>query len=76
VGDVRELLEGTDNCFITGFDANEIAEKLRIILNNKRRSDGRKNIGHLEQSIIAGKLINVYKSILKLEQSLIIEQAG
>lgn len=64
VGDVKEVIKDTFNCFIIKYDEEEIVEKLKIIYQNKQRSNGRKKIGHLESSLIAKKIINIYYLLL------------
>ena len=64
VGDVREVVENTKGCFITTFDVNDIAENISKALDFGKRTKGRDDIKHLESSIIAKKIIAIYKLIL------------
>ncbi|MDT8380503.1 MAG: glycosyltransferase family 4 protein [Desulfotignum sp.] len=64
VGDVREVVKGTPGCFLTGFDPADVAEKIRLALAFNGRTNGREKIGHLDNRIIAKKIINVYKTVL------------
>ena len=64
VGDVKEIIHETKNCFIVSYSENELAEKLKIIYGNRTRSNGREKIQHLRSDIIAKKIIEVYKSLL------------
>jgi glycosyltransferase involved in cell wall biosynthesis len=61
VGDVKEILGNTEGCFITSYDPADVAEKINMALDFEGRTKGRKKIGHLESSIIAGKVMEVYK---------------
>lgn len=62
VGDVRKVINNTENCFLVPYSESEIADKLNIIYNNKSRSNGREKITHLDSRLIAKKIIDVYKS--------------
>lgn len=64
VGDVNEIIAGTKNCFIVPYDAEVIAQKLKLIYNNRQRSNGRERIEHLRDDKIADRIISIYKKIL------------
>lgn len=64
VGDVMDIISGTYGCYITSFDTNDFARKLKKALSIKNRTDGRKNIQYLNTDIIADNLIQLYKSVL------------
>jgi teichuronic acid biosynthesis glycosyltransferase TuaC len=63
VGDVRALIGDTEGCYITTFDPADVAEKIRLALAFGKRTNGRENIGHLDNRIIAGKIVEVYKKV-------------
>ena len=69
VGDVKEVINNTSNCFLVDYSEEEISEKLKIIYSNRERSNGRNKIHNLRIEIIAEKIINLYKSILKNSNS-------
>ena len=69
VGDVREVIGRTKGCYVTSFDAFEIAEKLRLVLENGKRTNGRVSIRHLEINNIARKIIGIYLSVLKKKKT-------
>jgi glycosyltransferase involved in cell wall biosynthesis len=64
VGDIRDVVKETQGCFLTGFDAEDVAEKIRLALAFKGRTNGREKIGHLDNRIVVQKIINVYKTVL------------
>jgi len=64
VGDIREVVNETPGCFLTGFDPADVAEKIKLALAFNGRTNGRKKIGHLDNRIVAKKIINVYKTVL------------
>jgi teichuronic acid biosynthesis glycosyltransferase TuaC len=65
VGDVKEVIGSTEGCFITSYDSKDLAEKIKLALAFGNRTNGREKINHLKSSIVAEKIIEVYKSIIK-----------
>lgn len=64
VGDVAEILEGVEGCCICTRDPRSIAEKLRVVLERGRRTNGRVAIQRYELSSIARRVIEVYRETL------------
>ena len=65
VGDVREIIGKTVNCFICGYNPNEIKKHLSYILENDiKETTGRSNIQYLNEKNIANRLLYVYKGML------------
>lgn len=64
IGEVKNIIGYADNCFVTGFDKYEIAEKVKKIFNNGKRSDGRKFIYEYSNKRIVPKIIEVYNRVL------------
>ena len=64
VGDIREVIGDTEGCYITSFDPADVAEKIKLALAFGKRTNGREKIGHLDNKIIAEKIMGVYKSVL------------
>ena len=64
VGDVKTLIAGTKNCFITTYDAENIARKIDFILKSDRMSNGRDTVKHLGLDIIGNRVLNIYKRVL------------
>ena len=65
VGDIKDLISGTKNCYITSFDSTEIAEKIKHVLEIKERTNGREKIKILDNMLIAEKIISVYHEVLQ-----------
>jgi teichuronic acid biosynthesis glycosyltransferase TuaC len=63
VGDIREVVNNTTGCFVTGFSPLEIADGLRQALTNRKRTDGRENIAWLDSKIISQKIVGIYKEL-------------
>lgn len=73
VGDVKEVIGNTRGCFITSFDPSDVAEKIKMALEFRRKegqTTGRKRIIELglDSETIAGRIIEVYKKALKIEE--------
>jgi len=64
VGDVKEIIGNVRRCFIVKRDPKIFAEKIREILLNVDKTEGRRKIKHLRIEKIAEKLIHFYKHIL------------
>jgi glycosyltransferase involved in cell wall biosynthesis len=67
VGDIREVIGDTEGCFITSFDPADIAEKIKLALAFGERTNGRQKIAHLDNRIIAGKIVEVYREVMKVK---------
>jgi len=65
VGDIKNVISFTTGCFICKNNADDIYKKLLIVLNEYRHTSGRKDISHLESSVIAIKLIDLYEEVIK-----------
>ncbi len=64
VGDVSEVIAGTDDCYLCEQTAADIAAKLALALAGNRRSNGRQHVEHLALDRIAARLIAEYESVL------------
>jgi len=64
-GDARERLEMVDNCFVMGWDAEQLAEKITLILRNQKRSNGENFSKDADMAFIAKTVINLYKKVLQ-----------
>lgn len=69
VGDVAEVTEGVRNCYIAKRDAEDIAQKLQLVLNSPTRTKGAAVIlaKGLDNKTVAKKLIHIY-NLLSSEQ--------
>ena len=64
VGDVRHLISDIEGCYLTSFDAEDVAEKIEKALEFGKRTNGRDRIKHIDNRIIAEKVFQVYKKVL------------
>ena len=65
VGDVREVIAGTDGCFVCPPRVEDFAEKLRSILQTRPRTDGRRRIARFDPAVITRRLIEVYEETIE-----------
>jgi glycosyltransferase involved in cell wall biosynthesis len=71
VGDVKQLIGNTEGCFIARPDEVDFAEKIKMAVNfrhDKKQTKGRERIIELglDAETIAGKVIEVYEEVLKI----------
>jgi glycosyltransferase involved in cell wall biosynthesis len=64
VGDVRELIGGTDGCRICEPTVDAFVAALRPLLQTGSRTNGRAAMAHLDGPIIAQKLVSLYTALL------------
>lgn len=64
VGDILEVIDGTDGCYITSFDPEDVAEKIKLALQFNRRINGREKIQHFDNNIIAKKIFDIYQKVI------------
>lgn len=62
VGDVPEMIAGTDACALAERDPADIARKLIDVLRSPRRSDGRTRVCGLTHERITDRILKVYTS--------------
>ncbi len=64
VGDVRKVIGDTAGCFITGFDAQDVAAKLKMALEFNKRTNGRDAIQSFDSRLVAEKIVATYKGLV------------
>lgn len=69
VGDVKNIIGPAEYCFVTKFDKFEIAEKVRYILEEGKRSNGREFIGEFSDQLVIEKILKVYNQVLGIPKS-------
>jgi N-acetyl sugar amidotransferase len=70
VGDVREMLEGAEGCYLTTFKAVDVAEKISRALKFGIKTNGRSNILHFDNEKISEEVYKVYLKTVGLEYKL------
>jgi glycosyltransferase involved in cell wall biosynthesis len=70
VGDVVERLQGVEGCEIVPDHTPEaIAAAMERTLRRGRRIEGRRAVKHLDEKVLADKLIGIYRSVLASAQA-------
>lgn len=66
VGDVKDVIGDMEGCYITSFEAEDVADKIKIALEFGKRTNGRQHIIDLglDSKSIAKKINKIYKSII------------
>ncbi len=65
VGDIKKVIGNTEGCYISSFDTKDIAEKILKAIEFGKRTNGREQIKHFDNKLIAKKIINVYKTVIE-----------
>jgi len=68
VADIKEITKGVEGCYITGFDSDEIAEKIQNAINFNKRTQAREKMGKYDNSLIVKQIIDIYYKVLKLNK--------
>ncbi len=66
VGDIREIIGNTEGCFVTTFDPQDIAGKIKMAIKFSKticRTNGREKIMIYDNKIIASLIYEIYKKI-------------
>jgi glycosyltransferase involved in cell wall biosynthesis len=64
VGDVPEVIGGTDGCYLCHQDPPDVAEKLVLALRYSGRTNGREKIADLDHSVIAQRILTLYQEVV------------
>lgn len=66
VGDIRWILGKTEGCYLTAFKPEDVAEKIKLALAFRGKTEGRQRIIELglDSETVANKIIKVYKNVL------------
>ena len=65
VGDVRQVIAKTRDCYICPPDARKFASVIREVLARRPRTAGREQVRHLNAESVSNKVIEVYERVLK-----------
>lgn len=71
VGDVKERIDGLDGCYLTGFNAEEMACAILKSLAFNARTNGRELSCYLNTDNIAQRLISIYNGALSKETQIV-----
>ncbi len=65
VGDVREMIEHTDGCYVCDSIPNNIAKSMKDAFEFTGRTNGREDIRNMDSETITDQIIEVYNTILR-----------
>ena len=65
VGDIREVIGNTKGCYITSFNPDDVADKIKLTIKFDKRTNGREMIKHLDNKLIAEKIYKIYKNVVE-----------
>jgi len=65
VGDVAEVIGGTDGCHITSQDPADVVAKLKLALAFRKRTNGREAVKRMELDEISRRIIAVYEDAIR-----------
>ncbi|MCK8494900.1 MULTISPECIES: glycosyltransferase [Spirosoma] len=63
VGDVRTVIQSIQGCYITTYDPVDVADKLRLVLNNPQPIKAREHIPQFDSRLIAQQINAVYQQL-------------
>ena len=65
VGDIPDVIGGTDGCYLCSQEPQDVADKLEIALSYGKRTNGREKISHLEIGAISRRIIDLYQDLIE-----------
>lgn len=68
VGDVAQVIDGTEGCYLCSSDPADMAEKLTQALVRGQRTKGRQKIHHFGSELTAKKIIGIYNQVCPPEK--------
>src|SRR4030095_13433546 len=63
VGDIKEIISGTEGCYITSSEPEAVADKIKLAIKFAGRTKGREKIKTFDNNLIAEKLYSIYKEM-------------
>lgn len=67
VGDVKDVISKTENCYISSFNPIEISQYIDRVLNSNKETIGRDKVEEYSMDKIADKIFKIYKRIINHE---------
>jgi teichuronic acid biosynthesis glycosyltransferase TuaC len=68
VGDVRDVINNTPGCYITSFDLQDVAGKMKSAILFNGRTNGRSLMKQYDSDIIAERIVRIYMSLTTEKQ--------
>lgn len=76
VGDVQQIITGTDGCLVVEPRAPAVARGIENVLSGPGRTAGRQRVLHLGSEHVARRLVQVYEAVLARRRGQIAPTAG
>ncbi len=67
VGDVKDTVQNIEGCYLTSFEAQDVAEKIKLALSFGKNTNARTALQSLDNNYITEKIIGLYKNVLQQE---------
>jgi glycosyltransferase involved in cell wall biosynthesis len=64
VGDVKEIIENIEGCYICDFNSFLLAEKIKKVLIDNTRINGGKHVTNFDCKMISEKMTTIYNTII------------
>ncbi len=64
VGDIREVISDTEGCYISLFNPDDVADKIKLAIEFNKKTNGREKIKHFDNNLIAKKIYEIYQMIV------------
>jgi teichuronic acid biosynthesis glycosyltransferase TuaC len=68
VGDVAQVIAGTEGCFICQQDAEDMAQKIKLALARGQRTDGRRAVQSLSSDQTVDSVLHIYEKLSGLSE--------
>ena len=65
VGDVKELIQDLDRCYITTYEPDDVARKIEWVLKSNKKCAGRKRVEKCDLQNVAKQINGVYQKYIK-----------
>ena len=68
VGDVKEVMSGVEGCYITAYDANDIAAYIRQTLLYRGKTNGLQSVIEkgLSNDVVAKQILKIYQKVIEI----------
>jgi len=64
VGDIRELIGDTEGCYLTSFDPDDVAKKIKMALQFEKSIQASERIKSFDNNIISKKVFDIYQKVI------------
>jgi len=65
VGDIRELIGDTEGCYLTSFEPEDVAKKIKLALKYETSILASERIKNFDNNIISKKVFDIYQKVIR-----------